>query len=67
MTSSIQPETPSMDRPGVKERLREELHRYATVSAYLYVCFSALLLYKYALLREAGQPTCRLDSQQRRR
>ena len=43
-----------MDRPDVKERLRAELHRYATVSVYLYVCFSALLLYKYALLREAG-------------
>jgi hypothetical protein len=37
------------------ERLREELYKYAVVSAYLFVCFSALLLYKSAILRELGQ------------
>jgi len=32
-----------------------ELRRYALVSAYLYVCFGAILLYKSAILSEAGQ------------
>jgi hypothetical protein len=41
--------------PSVKERLREELRRYLTVSAYLYVCFGAILLYKSAILAGAGQ------------
>lgn len=41
--------------PGVKERLREELRSYLWVSAYLFVCFSAILLYKSAILREVGQ------------
>lgn len=39
---------------GLKERAREELRSYALVTAYLYVCFGALLLYKSALLQEAG-------------
>ena len=39
---------------GLKERAREELRNYAVVSAYLYVCFGALLLYRSALLQEAG-------------
>ena len=39
----------------MKERLREELHRYLIVSSYLFVCFSALLLYKSAILREVGE------------
>jgi hypothetical protein len=36
-------------------RLREELHRYAIISAYLFVCFSVILLYRSALLLEQGQ------------
>lgn len=36
------------------ERLREELRDYVCVSAYLFVCFSVLLLYKMAVLRDAG-------------
>jgi hypothetical protein len=32
-------------------KLRDELIRYAVVSAYLYVCFGALILYKAAILR----------------
>ncbi len=39
----------------MKERVREELHRYLVVSSYLFVCFGALLLYKSAVLREVGQ------------
>jgi hypothetical protein len=39
---------------SLKERAREELRNYAFVAAYLYVCFGALLLYKSALLQEAG-------------
>jgi hypothetical protein len=41
--------------PGVKQRVREELHRYLAVSAYLYVCFAAILLYKSAILSSIGE------------
>jgi len=40
---------------GAKERLREELRKYLLVSAYLFVCFAVLLLYRSAILRDAGQ------------
>ena len=40
--------------PGLRERAREELVSYAVVSAYLFVCFAAVLFYKSALLREEG-------------
>jgi len=36
---------------NVSARLRGELTRYAVVSAYLYVCFGAIILYKAAILR----------------
>lgn len=39
---------------GLRERLREELVRYFLISAYLYVCFGAIQLYKAALLAEEG-------------
>ena len=39
---------------GVKARLREELHKYLVVSGYLYVCFVAIVLFKMAVLRDAG-------------
>ena len=48
-------ETTSAQRPSVKERLREELHRYLAVSAYLYVCFAAILLYRAAILSSIGE------------
>jgi hypothetical protein len=48
-------ETDASHRPGAKERLREELHRYLAVSAYLYVCFAAILLYKSAILSSIGE------------
>jgi hypothetical protein len=35
--------------------VREELHRYLAVSAYLYVCFAAILLYKAAILSSIGE------------
>jgi hypothetical protein len=35
-------------------RLREELRKYAIAFLYLYVCFSALLLFKTGVLREQG-------------
>jgi len=38
----------------IRERAHEELVSYAVVSAYLFVCFSAVLFYKAALLREEG-------------
>jgi hypothetical protein len=34
---------------GVAERAREELRKYAGVSAYLYVCFAAILFYRWAI------------------
>jgi hypothetical protein len=34
---------------GVVERAREELRKYAGVSAYLYVCFAAILFYRWAM------------------
>jgi hypothetical protein len=41
--------------PTARERLREELRRYLSVSAYLYVCFAAILLYKAAILSNLGE------------
>lgn len=35
-------------------RLRHELIQYGLISAYLYVCFGALILYKVAILRGVG-------------
>lgn len=37
-----------------RDRLREELFRYLGISAYLYVCFLALELYKAAALQAVG-------------
>jgi hypothetical protein len=39
---------------GVKARLREELHKYLIVCGYLYTCFLAIVLFKIAILRDAG-------------
>jgi hypothetical protein len=38
----------------MKEKLRAELHKFLLVSAYLYVCLLALLLYKAAVLSGTG-------------
>lgn len=38
-----------VEKPSLKERAKEELQKYLLVSAYLFVCFSALLLYKASL------------------
>lgn len=40
--------------PPLKSRVLEELATYLRVSAYLYVCFGALQLYKAAVLEGAG-------------
>jgi hypothetical protein len=39
---------------SLQHRLREELRKYLIISAYLYICFGALQLYKSALLQDAG-------------
>ena len=39
---------------SLKHRLREELRKYLIVSAYLFICFGVLQLYKAALLQDAG-------------
>lgn len=44
----------SEGKRDLRERLREELVKYLALSAYLYVCFAAIALYKWAVLREAG-------------
>jgi hypothetical protein len=36
------------------EKLAEELRAYAIISTYFFVCFSAIMIYKAALLHEAG-------------
>lgn len=41
-------------KASVSRRLKEELIKYGLVSAYLYVCFSILLLYKSSVLDEHG-------------
>ena len=48
-------ETATGQSASIGQRLMAELRRYALVSAYLYVCFGAILLYKSAILSEAGQ------------
>lgn len=48
-------ETATGQSASIGQRLMAELRRYALVSAYLYVCFGAILLYKAAILSEAGQ------------
>jgi Na+-transporting NADH:ubiquinone oxidoreductase subunit NqrD len=51
--------TPPPGPPGRKhetlaERARHELVQYLIISAYLYVCFGAILLYKAAILHSEG-------------
>jgi hypothetical protein len=38
----------------IADRLKRELREYAVLSAYLYVCFGAIILYKTAILGGAG-------------
>jgi hypothetical protein len=45
-----------MSDKTLAERAREELGHYLVVSAYLYVCFGAVLLHEAALLRSEGLP-----------
>ncbi len=50
-------DTESAAAPGgesLKQKLREELRKYLVVSAYLFICFGVLQLYKAALLQDAG-------------
>lgn len=39
---------------SVRARLREEMRAYAIIVVYLYVCFTVLVLYKAAVLDDAG-------------
>lgn len=47
-------ETSTASKPSAKERLKEELIKYGIVTAYLYLCFVVLLLWKAAILSEQG-------------
>lgn len=40
--------------PGIKERAREELRRYALIAAYLYICFFVLMLHESILVGKTG-------------
>jgi hypothetical protein len=40
--------------PGIRARLRAELRDYAIVAGYLYVCLGVLVIYRTAILRDAG-------------
>lgn len=44
------------DKSNIKYRLMEEMRSYATISLYLWVCFSVLLLYETAILRAENIP-----------
>jgi hypothetical protein len=46
--------------PEARERLRNEMHMFLLISAYLYACLGALLLYKAALLSPSGVHTLSL-------
>jgi hypothetical protein len=39
---------------SVGERLREEFRKYLVVSLYLWICFAAIQLFKWAVLRDVG-------------
>jgi hypothetical protein len=47
-------ETAKVQKPTLAQRARHELAEYLTNSAYLFVCFGALLFYKSAILRSDG-------------
>src|ERR1700730_2509774 len=47
-------DTPITQYATLAQRARRELVEYLSVSAYLFVCFSALLFYKSAILRSEG-------------
>jgi hypothetical protein len=42
------------EHPSRGERVKEELQKYALISAYLWVCFAALTLFKAAVLETEG-------------
>ena len=44
----------SVSKPTTREKLHHELREFATISIYLLICFSALMLYKVAVLDEHG-------------
>jgi hypothetical protein len=41
-------------KSDIKERIRHEMREYAIVAGYLFVCFSAVALYKSAVLESFG-------------
>jgi hypothetical protein len=44
----------SIDRAELARRAKHELYEYLAISAYLWVCFGALMIYKTAVLRSVG-------------
>jgi hypothetical protein len=43
-------------KPSIRSRAIDELKEYAVLSIYLYICFTALLFMKAAILRAQGVP-----------
>ena len=54
MTTGDQQAESGGARPTQADRAKREIRAYLIVSAYLYVCFGALMLYKAAILDGAG-------------
>lgn len=44
----------NVHKPSAKERFWEEMRKFGLISAYLWVCFGALELYKSSILAEHG-------------
>src|SRR3954467_697764 len=45
---------PSVTRSSVKKRVTKEFKEFFVLAAYLYICLGALLLFKSAILQDAG-------------
>ena len=54
MTSNDKQSESGSGRPTLAQRTKREMRAYFVVSAYLYVCFGSLMLYKAALLGGLG-------------
>ena len=52
----ISPVAPTPESVTLAQKAKRFLIRYLAISAYLYICFAALLFYKAALLRAEGIP-----------
>jgi hypothetical protein len=54
MREATRSDTAITQKTTLAQRVRHELVEYLAISAYLFVCFSSLLFYKLAILRNGG-------------